>query len=177
MRTNLVITAILSRRLISFRLIFSGLVAIAAIDACTSSSVRYRESAVATPQTKPDAKPAIKPVDHTSSSLAPLPVTTVAGVIETGYATYYSDEFNGRKTASGEIFDMNALTAAHRTLPFGTKVRITNPRNAKSVIVRINDRMPVNSKSERIIDLSLAAAKSLDLIRIGVVKVSLSIVE
>lgn len=166
MRTSAVITAILSRRLTSLWLIFSGLVALAANDACTSSTMRYREPATSKSQ------PATKAFEP-----AQPPSPTATGTIDTGYATYYSDEFNGRKTASGELFDMNALTAAHRTLPFGTKVRVMNLGNNKSVVVRINDRMPANFKSERIIDLSLAAAKSLDLIRIGVVKVSVSIVE
>lgn len=92
-----------------------------------------------------------------------------------GKATYYGDAFHGRRTASGETFDMNALTAAHRSLAFGTKVRVTNLSNGKSVTVRINDRMPQSSKSERIIDLSLEAAKALDMIRAGVVSVSIEI--
>lgn len=85
-------------------------------------------------------------------------------------ATYYASEFHGRKTASGEIYDMNQLTAASVDLPLGTTVRVTNLENWKSVVVRINDRMPKNSKG-RIIDLSLAGAKAIDMVQSGVVRV------
>lgn len=75
--------------------------------------------------------------------------------IKTSFASYYHDKFNGRKTASGEIFSNNKMTAANKRLPFGTLVRVTNLRNDKSVIVRINDRGPYHSS--RAIDLSKAA--------------------
>jgi rare lipoprotein A len=94
---------------------------------------------------------------------------------EEGMASYYADEFNGRKTSNGEIYDMNKFTAAHRTLPFNTKVRVTNVATGKWVVVRINDRGPF--KDNRIIDLSLAAAKSLELIGNGTGKVQLQVVE
>jgi len=74
-------------------------------------------------------------------------------------ATYYGHEFAGHRTASGERFNPNALTAAHRTLPFGTHVRVTNSRNGRSVIVRINDRGPF--VKGRTIDLSSAAAQAI----------------
>src|SRR6478609_1543229 len=74
--------------------------------------------------------------------------------LQTGKASFYAKKFEGRKTASGEKFSNKKLTAAHKTLPFGTKVRVTNPRNNKAVIVTINDRLP--KKSKRIIDLSQA---------------------
>ena len=90
---------------------------------------------------------------------------------ETGVASYYADKYHGRKTASGERFDMNALTAAHKTLPFGTKVKVTNLENGKSVIVRITDRGPF--VKGRVIDLSLAAAKKIDMVKAGVAKVQL----
>jgi len=90
-----------------------------------------------------------------------------------GAASYYGRELQGRKTASGEVFDMNAMTAAHRTLPFGTVVRVTNLANGKSVKVRINDRGPF--VAGRDIDLSYAAAKAIDLISSGNVKVKLEI--
>lgn len=93
---------------------------------------------------------------------------------ETGQASYYGDEFNGKKTASGEIYNMNDFTAAHRTLPFGTKVKVTNTKNNKTIIVRINDRGPF--KHGRIIDLSKAAAKEIDLIKYGVVDVKIETV-
>lgn len=90
-----------------------------------------------------------------------------------GYATWYGKEFHGRRTASGEIYDMYGLTAAHRTLPFGTKVKVTNLENNKSVTVRINDRGPVPRKY--IIDLSYGAARQIGLVEQGVVKVRLEV--
>ena len=92
-----------------------------------------------------------------------------------GIASYYAEEFHGRKTANGETYNMNELTAAHRTLPFGTKVRVVNRDTGRSVIVRINDRGPF--KDDRVIDLSLAAAKQLGLIATGTGAVLLEILE
>jgi rare lipoprotein A len=86
-----------------------------------------------------------------------------------GQASYYGARHHGNKTASGERFDQHALTAAHRNLPFGSMVRVTNLRNDKTVVVRINDRGPYAKK--RIIDLSQQAAKQLDMLRDGVVPV------
>lgn len=94
---------------------------------------------------------------------------------ETGQAGWYGDRYHGRKTASGERFDQNALTAAHRTLPFGTVVQVTNLTNGRTVEVRINDRGPFGRKT-RIIDLSRAAARVLDMERAGVAPVELRIV-
>jgi len=92
-----------------------------------------------------------------------------------GIASYYAQDFHGKQTSNGETFDMNALTAAHRTFPFGTKVRVTNLENNKTVIVRVNDRGPF--KEGRIMDLSLGAAKELDLIRTGTARVRLEVME
>ncbi|HEY0113007.1 MAG TPA: septal ring lytic transglycosylase RlpA family protein [Allosphingosinicella sp.] len=82
-----------------------------------------------------------------------------------GEASYYGHELAGNRTASGERFNPQALTAAHRTLPLGTKLRVTNKANGKSVIVRVNDRGPFVGR--RIIDLSLAAAQQLGFVRAG----------
>jgi rare lipoprotein A len=90
---------------------------------------------------------------------------------ETGVASYYAHKYHGRTTASGERFDMNALTAAHKTLPFGTKVKVTNLENGKSVTVRITDRGPF--VKGRVIDLSLAAAKKIDMVKAGVAQVEI----
>lgn len=87
------------------------------------------------------------------------------GEIGRGKASWYGAGFHGKRTASGERFDMHALTAAHRTLPFGTRVRVRNPQNGREVVVRINDRGP--SRGNRIIDLSRAAAEAIDLLRPG----------
>ena len=92
----------------------------------------------------------------------------------TGIASYYGRRFHGRRTANGERFDMNAMTAAHKTLPFGTRVRVTNPRNGKSVTVRINDRGPFIRG--RTIDLSRAAAQKIGMIASGHARVELNIV-
>jgi rare lipoprotein A len=89
----------------------------------------------------------------------------------TGVASYYADKYHGRTTASGERFDMNDLTAAHRTLAFGTRVRVTNRANGRSVVVRINDRGPF--VKGRVIDLSLAAARKLDMVDAGLAEVEL----
>ena len=90
-----------------------------------------------------------------------------------GQASWYGGKFHGRQTASGEIFNQNAFTAAHRYLPFGTRVKVTNINNGRSVIVRINDRGPFTKG--RIIDLSAAAARSIGLIRTGVAPVQVSV--
>lgn len=93
------------------------------------------------------------------------------GPVETGKASWYGTQHHGKRTASGEPFDQHALTAAHRTLPFGTRVKVTNLNNQRSVVVRINDRGPF--RRGRVIDLSRAAAEQLDLIRTGVAPVRL----
>lgn len=89
--------------------------------------------------------------------------------VQQGKASYYGTRHHGRKTASGEPFNKHALTAAHRTLPFGSRVRVTNLSNQKSVVVRINDRGPY--AKGRIIDLSEQAARELNMIRAGVARV------
>jgi len=94
---------------------------------------------------------------------------------ETGIAIFYSDKMQGNALTSGEKYDKNALTAAHRTLAFGTMVKVTNLKNDKSVVVRINDRGPHGSK-ERIIDLSGKAAQDLDMVKDGKTKVKLEVV-
>ncbi len=92
----------------------------------------------------------------------------------TGIASFYAEEFNGRPTASGETYDMHALTAAHKTLPFNTAVRVTHTENNRSVIVRINDRGPF--KDDRVIDLSLEAARRIGLTGKGTGPVRLEII-
>ncbi|WP_291908475.1 septal ring lytic transglycosylase RlpA family protein [Chitinophaga sp. CB10] len=92
-------------------------------------------------------------------------------VTQTGKASYYADKFDGRKTASGETFRQNALTAAHPSLPFGTRLKVTNMANGKTVKVRVNDRGPF--AKGRIIDLSKKAAKRLGMISTGVATVEI----
>lgn len=97
------------------------------------------------------------------------------GAIIKGYASYYGDEFDGRKTANGDIFSQSKYTAAHKSLPFGTKVKVTNLNNGLSVIVVINDRGPF--VRGRVIDLSKAAALKIDMLTSGVVPVEIEIIE
>ena len=100
-------------------------------------------------------------------------VPVPAGYTEQGEASWYGVPFHGRQASNGEIYDMNKLTAAHRTLPFETMVRVTNEKNGKSTVVRITDRGPfVNN---RIIDLSYAAAREIDSVGPGVVPVRLEV--
>jgi len=93
---------------------------------------------------------------------------------QVGVASWYGPSFNGRRTASGEVFDMYALTAAHRSLPFGTLVRVTRLDNGASVVVRINDRGPF--KKDRVIDLSYSAALKIGLVASGTAMVRLEVV-
>jgi rare lipoprotein A len=92
---------------------------------------------------------------------------------ELGLASYYRAAFNGKRTASGERYDADRMTAAHRSLPFGTRVRVTNLRNGRSAVVRINDRGPWIKK--RVIDVSYAAAHKLRLIRRGTARVRVEV--
>lgn len=131
------------------------------LSSCASSprftKERYAEPKVAAPK-----------------SVAPAN-TAGKATLYTGIASYYANDFHGKKTANGEQFDMHALTAAHRSFPFNTKVRVTNNDNGKSCIVRVNDRGPF--KLERIMDLSLGAAEALDMMKSGTANVTLEVLE
>lgn len=111
-----------------------------------------------------------------SARTAGVPTTRSAPAkTSVGIASYYGKEYHGKTTASGEIFDMTKLTAAHRSLPFGINVRVTNLSNYQSVIVRVNDRGPFIAG--RIIDLSLAAAQRLGMVTAGLARVSVEPIE
>lgn len=127
-----------------------------------SQSIRFGNS-ISFPQDKV-AK------ENTSTTISPN-----IGKVFTGKASYYADKFHGKYTASGEVFDMNKFTAAHRTLMFGTSVKVTNLWNNKSVVVRINDRGPF--KGDRIIDLSKEAARKIGMLAAGVVDVKIEILD
>jgi len=101
-------------------------------------------------------------------------INAQAGFTQTGVASFYGKKFHGRKTANGERFSMWAMTAAHKTIPFNTKVRVTNLGNGKSVIVRINDFGP--HLKGRIIDLSRGAAAKIDMIKTGTAKVKVEVI-
>ena len=117
----------------------------------------------------PPAAAAARPGKHSKTPPAPAPV----GYSEEGNASWYGLPFNGRRASNGEIYDMNKLTAAHRTLPFETVVRVTNLSNGKTTTVRITDRGPF--VDNRIIDLSQAAAREIESIGPGVVPVRLEV--
>lgn len=116
--------------------------------------------------------PAADAVDVTAIDPASQPAATAGTGIGGGVASYYADKFNGRRTASGEAFNNGAMTAAHRTLPFGTRLRVTNPANGKSVVVRVNDRGPFHGA--RVLDLSKSAASQLGLVQRGSGRVELA---
>ncbi len=96
---------------------------------------------------------------------------TVRKFSQTGAASWYGRQFHGRKTASGETFDMNAMTAAHRSLPLNCYIRVTNKNNGKSVVVKVNDRGPFHGN--RVLDLSYGAAKQLGITNAGTAKVNI----
>lgn len=104
------------------------------------------------------------------------PAAPAAGSDESlsGKLAWYGRKFAGRRTASGERFNPDAMTMAHKTLPFGTMVKVTNPRNGRSVTLRVNDRGP--TQPDRIGDVSLAAARALGMVRAGVIEAELQVV-
>jgi rare lipoprotein A len=118
----------------------------------------------------PTAAPAPTPTPPAARALPPE-----ARAVWTGTASWYGEAHHRKKTASGEPFDMHALTAAHRTLPLGTRVLVTNLANGRAVEVRINDRGPV--VADRIIDLSYGAARALDAVGAGVFRVRIAVLE
>jgi rare lipoprotein A len=131
----------------------------------------HRESA---PQPDVSENAAQSSVQSETSSATPAE-NGLIGTVEFGKSAYYSDSFQGKKTVSGEIYDRNKLTAAHPSLPMGTRGRVTNLRNGKTVEVHINDRC--STKTGRILDLSYEAASRLDGISEGIMEVKLEIIE
>jgi rare lipoprotein A len=119
----------------------------------------------------PDIEPRVEPLNpranrpYTALGRNYTPLTTDAPFRQKGQASWYGRQFHGNRTASGEIYDMYGMTAAHPTLPIPSYARVTNPRNGRSVIVRVNDRGPF--KEDRVIDLSYAAASRLGLVASG----------
>jgi rare lipoprotein A len=98
---------------------------------------------------------------------------TTTNTIEYGTASYYADKFEGRKTANGEIFRQSKMTAAHNSLPLGTWIRVTNTRNGKSVVVKVNDRL--HHRNPRLVDMSKAAARELGYIGRGLTRVKVEV--
>lgn len=110
---------------------------------------------------------------NSSIALCLLLISSFA-MAETGNAVHYSDKFQGKKTASKEIFDQNELTGAHKKLPFGTNVKVTNLSNDRSVVVRVNDRMA--RKNRNVIDVTKRAAEELGFVKSGHARVKLEVV-
>lgn len=136
----------------------------------------HRKRVARNPPPPPQPGTAAEPAPPAAAG-APVPsASTIPAVIdtgETGIASWYGHPYHGRASASGEIYDMEQMTAAHRTLPFGTMVRVHDLDNQKTVDVRINDRGPF--VDGRIIDLSHAAARSIEMIGPGIARVQLEI--
>jgi rare lipoprotein A len=122
----------------------------------------------------PAAAP-MAPAPMAPAPKAEAPAKSSAGDAETGLAAVYSDKLHGRRTASGQRYDRNQLTAAHKTLPFGTQVKVTNVKNNKSVVVRINDRGP--TQAGRVLDLSPRAAKALGISPRGMADVRVEVAQ
>jgi rare lipoprotein A len=132
------------------------------------------------PAPPPAASSGASPVSSTQAAKpAPPPISLPADAVplstETGLASWYGPPYHNRQSSSGEIYDMNAMTAAHRTLPMNTVVRVTNLRTGDSALVRITDRGPF--VDGRVIDLSLAAAKAIDVWRPGTAPVQLDVMQ
>lgn len=143
--------------------------AVAAVAEAASAPVSAAVSAVSAVTTA-----IAEPVQRIRSAAASTTARVTGQPHQTGAASYYADKFHGRKTASGETFDNGELTMAHRTLPLGTLVKVTNLANNTSVVVRVNDRGPYSGG--RVADLSRAAAEKLKMIQRGIVDVALHIV-
>lgn len=152
-----------------FFLALSGCVALLSIG-CAS-----RRTVSAAPPAQPTATPRTSSVPPGPPARSPKAPSTPApaGYTEEGNASWYGKPFDGRRASNGEIYDMYKLTAAHRTLPFDTIVRVTNLNNGKTTTVRITDRGPF--VDNRVIDLSLAAAREIESVGPGVVPVRLEV--
>ena len=124
----------------------------------------------------PDVVPSQEVEDEPTSEpfVEPSKLREPAAPAETGLASYYHGAFHGRRTASGEAFNRYALTAAHKTLPFGTLVRVINLSNERSVVLRVNDRGPL--KKNRVIDVTPRAARELGFLAQGMTRVKLEVV-
>jgi rare lipoprotein A len=131
---------------------------------------------VATPQPQPGYLQVSAPQNPAEISLPARDTNTPAKSHQVGTASYYSDKFDGRRTASGERFDQDDLTCAHGSLPFGCRLRVTNLRNNKAVEVKVNDRGGFH-KHGRVIDLSKAAAKEIGMVSTGTAKVKVEVLE
>ncbi len=122
----------------------------------------------------PASAPAVAAPAPAAAPSAAAPAKATSADVSEGKVAHYGRKFNGRKTASGERFNSGAMTMAHKTLPFGTLVKVTNVKNNRSVVVRVNDRGP--STPDRVGDLTTAAGKKIRMTRSGVVDAKLEVV-
>ncbi len=152
-------------------LISSMLGSVITLSACVTTE---ETSAVAPANTK-SQQAAIPAKPKQQAQVKKAPVKSAVKLTEEGIASYYAKRLHGNATASGETFDNNAMTAAHKTLPFGTYVKVTNVKNNKSVIVKVNDRGPF--AKQRIVDLSFGAAERIDMVAAGIVPVKLEVLD
>ena len=141
--------------------------------AAATATLAFILSPLAYAQNAPAAS-ASAPAAAAAPAAAPAPEKAASGDATEGKVAYYGKKFNGRKTASGERFNSGALTMAHKTLPFGTMVKVTNLKTNKSVVVRVNDRGP--STPDRIGDLTTAAAGKIRMLRSGIADVKMEVV-
>ena len=152
------------------KLVFMVLIGLAMIEFSAGQSLNAATSSKVTKATHVTAKHSVTRAKSAKYARASKAAPALKGV-----AAVYADKFNGRKTSSGQRFSQHALTAAHKTLPLGTTVRVTNVRNNQSVDVVVNDRGPWHKS--RVIDLSSAAAIKIGMRRVGIAHVKLEIVD
>jgi rare lipoprotein A len=157
---------VISKDTTSFNSHFSNLNSLAITE---SSGDKIRRETIAAKIQVPVEEPSV--IDKLNNVAS----NTVRRFSQTGVASWYGRQFHGRKTASGETFDMNAMTAAHRSLPLNCYIRVTNKANGKSVVVKVNDRGPFHGN--RVVDLSYGAAKSLGITNAGTARVSIERVD
>jgi rare lipoprotein A len=155
-------------------LFFKPLIGINARELVAAAAFVLAACAQGPVQTEPEPSPPSPPATTTTPAATPAEPDTPPELVSRGRVSLYGTEFAGRTTASGERFDPNALTMAHRTLPFGTIVRVTNVENQRSVEVKVNDRGPY--VAGRIADLSLGAARKLGMVADGVVDAILEVI-
>ncbi|HCO07456.1 MAG TPA: septal ring lytic transglycosylase RlpA family lipoprotein [Acinetobacter ursingii] len=157
---------VLNKQSQSFNSHFSNLNSLSITE---SSGDKIRRQTIAAKIEVPEDEPSVIEKLNTVAS------NTVRKFTQTGVASWYGRQFHGRKTASGDTFDMNELTAAHRSLPLNCYIRVTNKDNGKSVVVKVNDRGPFHGN--RVLDLSYRAAKRIGITSAGTAKVSIERVD
>lgn len=168
------LTAALRSRRKALAWAFAGLIGLAPLAASTAAPEAPQPATSTAVVELVPLQPAAEIVPAPVIDAVPAPSAPQQTVVGRGSASYYAAKFDGRRTASGERFSNTAMTAAHRTLPFGTLVRVTNVANGRSVVVRINDRGPFSAG--RMIDVSRAAADELGLVARGHGTVELALI-